>query len=163
MTAHKKPTSAAKRRKAPSRKGGPEARVEAMRLLAEGEQVASVARQFGVRDNTVRDWRDSPGGQIELNAARKAREASFADAAEDARRILRENAAKAAQVIADQLNDADPAVRSLAARTLMDRIGVPRTQRVESVEPEGPDLSALSDEDFAELRRIKAKMKATSA
>lgn len=145
------------------KRGGPDARLEAMRRLAEGELMASVARALGVRENTIRDWRDSPDGARELAAARKAREASFADAVEGARRIVRENLERAAQVLADQLGHPDPGVCSLAARTLLDRGGVPRTERVESAPAVEEDLSTLTDEEFATLRAIKAKLKGKAA
>lgn len=151
--------TAKKQKKPPvsAKKGGPEARAEAMRLLAEGFTLTAVAAQLKVRLNTVREWRDSPAGQSELVAARRAREATFADAAEDARRVLRENTTRAAQVVVDGLDDADPAVRSLSARTLLDRVGVPRVQRVENVETP-PDLSGLTEQELEALAAIHAKL-----
>lgn len=141
----------------PLQRGGPEARAEAMRLLAEGFTLTSVAATLDVDRGTVREWRDSPAGQAELAAARKAREAAFADAAEDARRVLRAAAPRAAQELVDQLDDRDPAVRSLAARTLLDRVGVPRTQRIEQV-PGQEDTSALSDDELAAYEAAKRKI-----
>ncbi len=163
-------SSAAKRPPAPSptpppaapdlTRGGPDARVEAMRLLAEGYTASSVAQQLGVDRGTVREWRDSPEGQRELAAARKAREDSFAEAIEDSRRVLRDGAVRAAQVLVDQLDDTDPAVAASAARTLLDRVGVPRTERVEvKSDDSGEDLSRLSDEEFAEYERLAEKAK----
>ena len=139
------------------KRGGPDARLEAMRRLAEGELMASVARALGVRENTIRDWRDSPEGQRELAAARKAREASFADAVEGARRIVRENLERAAQVLADQLGHPDPGVCSLAARTLLDRGGVPRTERVETQAKTDEVLEQLTDDELATYEALKKK------
>jgi hypothetical protein len=141
----------------PPRKGGPDARAEGMRLLAEGFQVLAVAEQLSVDRATVLRWRDSPEGARELAAARSARAASFANAAEDARRILREATAKAAQVLVEQLDDDDPAARSLAARTILDRVGVPRTERVEAVVAPARDLSKLTDDELAQLEALRAK------
>lgn len=140
-----------------SSKGGPEARAEAMRLLAEGFMVTAVAEDLGVARATVIRWRDSPEGARELAAARAARAASFADAAEDARRILRESTAKAAQLLVEHLDASDPAVASLAARTILDRVGVPRTERVEAVVAPARDLSKLTDDELAQLEALRAK------
>jgi len=147
-------------RKPPPRgqkKTNPDKRVEAMRLLAEGSGPTDVARALKVGERTVRAWRDSPEGQRELSAARKAREAAFMDAAERARRILREGAEKAAQVLVDQLSSGDAATKSIAARTLLDRVGVPRVERREFVPPPA-DLSNLTDDELAELERLNRKI-----
>ena len=142
---------------APLERGGPIARAEAMKLLAEGFTLTSVAANLGVDRCTVREWRDSPQGQAELAAARKAREAAFADAVADAHRIVREALPRALQVIVDQLDHPDPAVASLAARTLADRGGVPRAQRIESTPESDIDLSQLSNAEFEQFRALRAK------
>jgi len=141
----------------PLERGGPEARTEAMRLLAEGFTLTSVAGSLGVDRGTVREWRDSPAGRAELTEARKARAASFADAAEASRRTLREAADRAAQELVDQLDDNDPSVRSLAARTILDRVGVPRTQRIEQV-PGEVDTSMLTDEELTQYEAFQRKV-----
>lgn len=138
-------------------RGGAVARAEAMRLLAEGFTLSSIAAELDVDRCTVREWRDSPAGRAELAAARKAREASFADAVADAHRIVRENLPRALLVLVDQLDHPDPSVASLAARTLADRGGVPRTQRVESAPESDVDLSQLSDAEFEQFRALRAK------
>jgi transposase len=139
------------------RLGGDDARLEGMRLLAEGLRVLDVAEQLGVDEKTVRRWRDSPEGAKELAAAREARAATFANAAEDARRVLREATARAAQVLVEQLDESDPAARSLAARTILDRVGVPRTERVEAVVAPAADLSRLTDDELAQYEALRAK------
>lgn len=154
MSSRKKPENA---RESPARKGGPEARAQAMALLAEGHQVLAVAEELGVDEKTVRRWRDSPEGAKELAAARAARAATFANAAEDARRILREATAKAAQVLVEQLDAADQETRSLAARTILDRVGVPRTERVEATVAPAVGLSRLTDDELAQFEALHAK------
>lgn len=154
MSTRKPPAEA---QQSPPRKGGPEARREAMGLLVEGHQVLAVAEVLGVDEKTVRRWRDSPEGQREMEVSRKAREASFADAADSARRILREAATRAAQVLADQLEDRDAEVRNRAARAILDRTGVPRTERVETTASSPVDLSRLTDEEFAQLEALHRK------
>lgn len=138
-------------------RGGPEARAEAMRLLAEGFTLTSVAEALGVDRGTVREWRDSPAGRAELATARKAREAVFADAVGDGQRILRESLPRAMQVLVDQLDHADPAVASLAARTIADRAGLPRTQRVEQDTPP-VNLSKLTQEELDQYEALQRKL-----
>lgn len=141
------------------RKGGEDARAEAMRLLAEGHMVVTVAEQVGVAEKTVRRWRDSPDGQAALRKVREARAAQFRDAAEGARRIIRESLEAAAQVLVDDLRSTDPEVRNRAARTLLDRGGVPRTERVETATVDPVDLSKLDDDELREWKRLRAKAK----
>lgn len=74
----------------------------------------------------------------------------------EARARLGAVAARAADVLAAHLDDPDPAVASAAARTILDRVGVPRTERVETADVEH-DFSALSPEERAQLRALLTK------
>jgi hypothetical protein len=139
------------------KRGGPEAQAECIRLLSEGWQVSTVARQMGVSRDTIIEWRDCPEGQRQLAAARKARELEFADAVKDSRRLLRENAIRAIQVLVDKLDADTPFEALAAARDILDRAGVLRTERIELPTEKGVDLSKLSDAEFLELRRLRAK------
>lgn len=149
----------ARKRPPEPRKGGDDARIEAMRLLAEGYQVTAVAETVAVDERTVRRWRDSPEGQRELAVAREARAAAFAASAEEARRVLREAAVPAAMVLAEQLGATDPEVANRAARAILDRIGVPRTERVETAATGTEDLGRLSDEELATYEALQRKAK----
>lgn len=141
-----------------TRRIGPEARVEAMRLLAEGHAVRAVGRLLRVRPQTVMDWRDSPEGQQQLAEARRARAEALATATEDAHRVLREGATRAAQVLVDNLHAARANSRTKAAQEILDRIGLPRTERVEAVGGLALlDLTRLSDEELEALDRITTK------
>lgn len=72
----------------PPKRSGDQGRADAMRLLAEGYQLTAVARLLGVNRRTVRVWRDSPKGQVELDEARKARESRLAEGRDAARAEL---------------------------------------------------------------------------
>lgn len=136
---------------------GPEAHARALVMLVEGCSVTYVAETLEVSRPTVRRWRDSPDGQVEIARARKARETMYLDAAESARRTFRENLDRAAQVLVDHLDDPDPAVASVAARTMLDRMGVPRAERIEQA-PAPMDLSALTTEEVEQLAALTAKI-----
>lgn len=138
-------------------KGGPDARREAMRLLAEGLTVTATADQLGVDRKTVRTWRDSIEGQQELDAARKARAAIFEDAADQARRILREAAPKAALRIVDRLRSKVPFEAVTAADHLLSRVGLPRSTLVQTSPDEDFDLAQLEDGEAAQLEALLAK------
>ena len=143
----------------PPRKGGPDAKAEVMRLLAEGFTISAVAAQAGVDRKTVRVWRDSIEGQQLLDAARKARAAQFADAADQARRILREAAPRAAQRLVTRLGSKVPFEAITAADALLSRTGLPRTTKVETSPEEEYDLSQLSDEEQKALEALLGKAK----
>jgi transposase len=148
MTSQKLPKS--------PKRGGPVARSDAMRLLAEGYQVGAVARMLGVDRRTVRDWRDSPTGQAELDKARKAREAQLAEGRDAALRILREAAPLAAQRLVDALAAPPPASVG-AAEAILARVGLPRSSKIEATVEPGVDLSKLSDDEIATLEALHAK------
>jgi hypothetical protein len=129
-----------------------------MRLLAEGFQITTVARQLGIKRITVRDWRDSPEGQSQLADARRARAAAFEGAVEDARQILREAAVKAAQVLADKLDAPTSFAALRAAREILNRVGLPSVSKVETTTPPSTlDLSRLSDVELVQLEQLHAK------
>lgn len=138
----------------PGSRRGEDARKAAMLLLAEGLTVTATAAAVGVNRDTVRVWRDSPAGQLELDAARKARAAQFADAADQARRILREAAPKAAQRLVTRLGSKVPFEAITAAEALLSRTGLPRTTKVETSPEEEYDLSKLSDAQRAALDEL---------
>lgn len=134
-----------------------ERRPEAMRLLAEGLPLSAVARQLQCARDTVRDWRDSPEGQRELEAARKARDLKADEVAEAARRVLRESAARAAQILVDRLDAGGSGEATRAACAILDRVGVPRVERVETTVDSALDMSVYSDEELAVLEALQAK------
>ena len=137
--------------------GGKDCRARAMRLLAEGFNVSAVAEQVGVNRNTVMAWRASEGGKAELEAARAAQAEVYRDTVAEARAELKSLAQRAVRALAEDLDSGDAELRHKAARTILDRVGLPRTERHEVV-PVQEDLSKLSDEEVEMLRVIRAKM-----
>lgn len=139
---------------------GAEARAEAARLIAEGFTVAEVARRLGLSRQTVSEWKNHSAADIVAVAVEKRAE-SYADAVALARSKLRDAAARAADVLVAQLDDVDPAVASMAARTLLDRVGVPRSEVLVQAAA-GPDLSKLSADELADLERLLEKAGASA-
>lgn len=131
-------------------------RMEAMRLLAEGLTDAEVSRRVGVHAQTVRKWRRMPTVAPALDAAREERASTFADSIEEARRILRDAAPLAARAVVSALDAPKEADAIRAAATLLDRVGVPRTERVEQVETE-TEVAGLTAEERAQLRALLMK------
>lgn len=139
------------------RKAGPSARADAMRLLAEGHSVRSVAAMVNVNEATVHRWRQSDEGKTELEKAQAVRDQVFRDTVAEARAELKSLAQRAVRALAEDLDSGDPELRHKAARTILDRVGLPRTERHEVV-PVQEDLSRLSDDEVEMLRVIRAKM-----
>lgn len=138
----------------PPRKGGPDAKAEVMRLLAEGFTISAVAAQAGIDRKTVRVWRDSDEGKRYLDEARKARAAQYADAADQGRRILREASQTAALRLVTRLGSKVPFEAITAAEAILSRVGLPRTTKVETSPEEEYDLSKLSDAQRAALDEL---------
>lgn len=135
-----------------------DARTEAMRLLSEGLSVTEVARRVGASRQTVSKWKNHTA-LPELAAAREVRAQTFEDAVTGARATIRDNTLKAAQVLVDQLADPDPAIRAAAARTLLDRGGLPRVEVVETGPTLPLDLSGLTDDELAVVERVLLRSK----
>lgn len=131
----------------------------AMRLLVEGHSLASVAELVGASRPTVRAWRESPEGQRMLRAAREECDREFKDSTSEARELLKSLARRAVQVLEEDLDSEDADIRHKAARTVLDRVGLPRTERVETI-TRAEDLSKLSDDELETLRAIRAKIEA---
>lgn len=116
-------------------------------MLAEGLTVVSVAERLGCSRMTVADWRDSPDGAAELARATAERRREFEDTVAPARAKLKNLAMRAVEVLATQLESTNADVASKAARTILDRVGLPRAERVE-VSVAQRNLSALSDDEL---------------
>lgn len=143
----------------PTREMAPETRdAEIVAKLVEGRTVTATARALSVSRVTVRAVRDLPEVQARMAAARAAREAAHAAALEDARRILREGAQGAALALVDATQHPDPNVRVRAARELLDRVGIPRVEEVQTRSLGAPDLTKLTDDELADWERLSAKV-----
>lgn len=140
------------------RKIGPETRERALRLLAEGFPVTAIAQEVGCNRSTVRLWRDSPEGDARLKALRRERDAQYSEDIEDARRALKSAALDAVKTLVQQLRSTKSAVAVTAAQAILDRIGVPRTERVETVKQKRADFSKLTTEELRELKRLRGKL-----
>lgn len=148
--------SARDRPRKPTVRRGDDPRTEAARLLGEGLTASEVSRRLGVHERTVRRWRDNPASAPIIENARAMRAQAVADSVDEARRILRDAAPDAARAVVDALDSPDPADQLRAAAMLLDRVGVPRTERVETADVEH-DFSALSPEERAQLRALLTK------
>lgn len=149
------------RPKSSTRTAGPEAKARALELLSLGRQVSAVAQEFGVRRATVREWRDSPDGRAFLAAAREKRRASFAKAQALAESVLRDAAISAANALVEGLESTDPETRRRCAESILDRVGLPKSQRIEGKVERRFDLSGLSIEEKQQLRSMIKRAKGT--
>ena len=138
------------------RKAGPSARADAMRLLAEGHSVRSAAALVDVNEATVHRWRQSDEGKAELEAAQRVRARVFEDTVAHARTRLKSLAERAVEVLAEQLESGDEDTAGKAAKTILDRVGLPRTERLE-LGAERLNLSALSDDELRVYEMLRRK------
>lgn len=136
---------------------GPGARAEAARLLAEGFTVSEVARRLGVSRQTVSGWANHTAAEaVSVEKAKRAQ--GFEDAVADARRELKASTLDAARVLVGQLTNADPAVAAAAAKTILDRSGLPRVEVVHT-EAEPLDLSGLTAEELDTFEALLSRVK----
>jgi hypothetical protein len=155
-------------RGATERKPGRPTRVvreRALALLAAGEAPSAVALACSVDAATIWRWRDSDEGRavlaqaaLEREANRKADAVAQREASQKARAMLVAGAERASETILGALASPNAHVRIRAAREVLDRVGVVRTQRLE-LGGTPLDLTKLSDEEFATLEALVAKAK----
>jgi transcriptional regulator with XRE-family HTH domain len=117
--------------------------------------VSEIARRLGVARETVSRWLNHTAVEA-VEAEKEARAQEFKDSVAAAREKLKAGAARAAEVLVNQLEAGDPAVAAAAARTLLDRVGVPRAEVVHSGEVP-LDLSGLTDAELADFERLTRK------
>jgi hypothetical protein len=131
----------------------------AMQLVACGVSVTMAARAVDVSRETVSRWKSGAGRPM-LEAARAEADAQLRAEMGDQVRALRGSIAAAIRELRRALKSNDPRVRLRAAEEILDRVGIGRTSRVETVEaPAQPDLSKLTD---AELDVLSILMERTA-
>ena len=150
MTAQNRP-------KPPVRVANSDAKARALEMLALGQHVSTVARELGVRRGTVREWRDSTDGRAFLDREREKRQATYAEAQARAAAVLRDSATSAANALVEGLESGDPETRRRCAEAILDRVGLPKTQKVEGSIGPALDLSKLDDAELEQLATLTAK------
>lgn len=147
----------ASNRRKPQR-GGETPREQAMALLAEGITIAEVSRRLGLHRRTVEKWRTTAAGAAALETAKEQAFEAFQSTVEAARSKLSAAADEATDVLLVVLrnSDSDPGTRLRAASMVFDRVGLPRTQRLETP-PTPLDTSKLSDQELADLEALLRK------
>ena len=151
--------TAKKRAKAgkPGRKIGPHARERAYQLIVEGYPLRAIARDLAVRVETVIGWRDSVEGRDAVAALKAKRNQELGATLRQGRMDLEALVPSAIEALRDALGVANPQVRVRAAREILDRAGLPRTEVHEERGGGDLDLSALSAEELDTLRDLHAK------
>lgn len=151
------PTAAGNRRK--SHRGSETLRDRAMQLLADGNTIAEVSRQLDVHRRTIEKWRTTTVGAAALETAKEQASEAFQNTVEAARAKMTAAADEATDVLLGVLRDkeGDPGTRLRAASMIYDRVGLPRTQRIET--PPAPlDTSKLSPEQIEQLDALLVAM-----
>lgn len=134
-------------------------RDRAMALLAEGETIAEVSRALKVHRRTIEKWRGTAAGAAALETAKEQASEAFQSTVEAARAELSAAAREATEAVLTVLRDGDtdPGLRLRAASMVFDRVGLPRTQRLETP-PAEMDTSKLSPEQLDQLDALLAAM-----
>ncbi len=117
--------------------------------------MSEIARRLGVARETVSRWVNHRAVEA-VEAEKEKRAQAFEDSVAPARAKLKGAALRAAEVLVSHLTHPDPAVASQAARTLLDRVGVPRAEVVHQ-EPPPLDLSGLTEEELEMFERVMRK------
>lgn len=156
MTA-KKPAKATWRRDPERNKRGEVAMRDAMRLLAEGINAQAVARTLKVNPKRVIVWKQSPEGRKMFLEFLRAREAELDAGVRDGRAELRNAVSVAVEALVDVAVNGSGQPRVTAAQTILDRIGIIKTEQVQLQHSGGADLGKLSPEELRQLEELTTK------
>ena len=117
-----------------------------------------MSRRLGLHRRTVEKWRTTAAGAAALETAKEQAFEAFQSTVEAARSKLSAAADEATDVLLVVLrnSDSDPGTRLRAASMVFDRVGLPRTQRLETP-PTPLDTSKLSDQELADLEALLRK------
>jgi len=130
---------------------------DAMRLLAEGITAQAVARKVKVAPTRVTLWKQSPEGRKMFLEFLRAREAELDAGVRDGRAELRNAVSVAVEALVDVAVNGSGQPRVTAAQTILDRIGIIKTEQVQLQHSGGADLGKLSPEELRQLEELTTK------
>ena len=138
----------------PSKNGKREA---AAKLVAGGERVATAARVVGTDKNDLGEWLRTECGQAALDRYAQEHAAAMTPTIDIGRELLRAGAFASVRALLEEVRAGKGLVRVRAAEAILDRVGLPRVQKVEGTLAPAFDLSKLTDEELDRLTEIAAK------
>lgn len=126
-------------------------------LVASGESVRGAAKIVGTDAGDLGEWLRTECGSAALARYREQHAAEMAPTMVESRELLKAGAMAAVRALLDTVRTAKGQARTKAAEAILDRVGLPRVQKVEGSVAPPLDLSKLSDAELERLTELTVK------
>ena len=126
-------------------------------LVAGGETVRAAAKRLGTDAAALGAWLRSECGTEALERYKREHAAAMAPTMSESRELLKAGALASVHALLDTVRTSKGLARIKAAEAILDRVGLPKVQKVEGTVAPALDLSKLSDEELDALSELTEK------
>lgn len=131
-------------------------------LVASGETVRKAAKTLGTDAGDLGEWLRSECGSAALERYKQEHAAAMAPTMNESRELLKAGALASVHALLDTVRTSKGLARIKAAEAILDRVGLPRVQKVEGTVAPALDLSKLSDDELDKLTELTVKAGGTA-
>jgi len=132
-------------------------REKAAGLIASGVPVHKAAKAAGTDKDALAEWLRTECGTAALERYKNEHAAAMAPTINEGRELLKAGALASVHALLDTVRTSKGLARIKAAEAILDRVGLPRVQKVEGSVTPALDLSKLSDDELDRLTELTAK------
>lgn len=126
-------------------------------LVASGETVRAAAKTLGTDAGDLGEWLRTECGSAALERYKQQHASAMAPTMAESRELLKAGALASVHALLDTVRSSKGLARIKAAEAILDRVGLPRVQKVEGTVAPALDLSKLSDDELEQLSELTAK------
>lgn len=127
-------------------------------LVASGESVRRAAKAIGMDAGDLGEWIRTECGTAALDRYKAEHASAMAPTMVESRELLKAGALASVVALLDTVRSSKGLARIKAAEAILDRVGLPRVQKVEGTVSAKHDLSKLSDDELEQLAELTAKI-----
>lgn len=126
-------------------------------LVASGETVRAAAKRLGTDATALGEWLRTECGAAALERYKQEHAAQMMPTMTESRELLRAGALASVRALLDTVRTGKGLARIKAAEAILDRVGLPKVQKVEGAVTTSLDLARLSDAELEQLAELTAK------
>jgi transposase-like protein len=126
-------------------------------LVASGETVRAAAKTLGTDAASLGEWLRTECGTAALDRYKQQHAAQMTPTMVESRELLKAGALASVHALLDTVRTSKGLARIKAAEAILDRVGLPKVQKIEGTVTPSLDLTKLSDEELEQLAELTAK------
>jgi transposase-like protein len=126
-------------------------------LVASGETVRAAAKSLGTDAASLGEWLRTECGTAALERYKQQHAAAMAPTMAESHELLRAGALASVHALLDTVRSSKGLARIKAAEAILDRVGLPKVQKIEGTVAPALDLSRLDDAELDQLTELTAK------